>query len=209
MTEAVLLILAAMALAFIINLVPAFMPSTWMVMAFFYIEFDLPLLALTVGSAFASAAGRLVLAKASTAFTRRFARREQSDLRELGGFLDEHRRYVGPAVFAYALTPLPTNNLFIAAGMVEVDLAGVLAGFVAARVLANTFWVWTTDRVFNSLGDLFTSALTGPAGITLQVLGLASVVLLFKVPWARWLRRAAGGGGKPATPHGGRARRGA
>jgi hypothetical protein len=77
-----------------------------------------------------------------------------------------------------------------------------VTGFVVARVLANTFWVWTTNLAFNSLGELFTSALTGPAGIALQVAGLASIVLLFKVPWARWLRRAAGGDDPPDAKHG-------
>lgn len=193
MGETILLICAAMALAFAINLVPAFMPSTWMVMAFFYIKFGLPLLILTVGGAIASALGRILLAKASTAFKRRFMRSQQSDLDDLGGFLNEHRRYVGPAVFAYSLTPLPTNNLFIAAGMAEVNMVAVVSGFIAARVIANTFWVWTTHKAFTSLGDVFESTLTGPWGIALEVAGLLSVVLLFKLPWAKWLRRLTGG----------------
>ena len=135
--ETVLLICAALALAFAINLVPAFMPSTWMVMAFFYIKFGLPLLILTVGGAIASALGRVVLAKASTLFKRRFLRSQESDLDELGEFLNEHRQYVGPAVFAYSLTPLPTNNLFIAAGMAEVNMVAVVSGFIAARVIGG------------------------------------------------------------------------
>src|SRR5438874_580229 len=194
MGETILLICAAMALAFAINLVPAFMPSTWMVMAFFYIKFGLPLLVLTIGGAIASALGRILLAKASTLFKRRFMRSRESDLDELGEFLNEHRTYVGPAVFAYSLTPLPTNNLFIAAGMAEVNMVAVVAGFIAARVIANTFWVWTTHRAFSSLKDVFEAGLTGPWGIGLEVAGLLSVVLLFKLPWAKWLRRMTDGG---------------
>ena len=91
MLEAILLICAAMALAFAINLAPAFMPSTWMVMAFFYIRFDLPLLVLTLGSAIASALGRMVLAWGSHAFSGRFMPGQRQDLDELGAFLDEHR----------------------------------------------------------------------------------------------------------------------
>ena len=194
--ETVLLICAALALAFAINLAPAFMPSTWMVMAFFYIKFGLPLLILTVGGAIASALGRVVLAKASTLFKRRFLRSQQSDLDELGEFLNEHRQYVGPAVFAYSLTPLPTNNLFIAAGMAEVNMVAVVSGFTAATVIANTFWVWTTNKAFTSLSAVFESTLTGPWGIALEVAGLLSVVLLFKLPWAKWLRRMTDGGGR-------------
>jgi len=72
-----------MALAFVINLVPAFMPSTWMVMAFFYIRFDLPLLVLTIGGAIASAFGRVALARGTRAFSRRFLTKQRNDLDEL------------------------------------------------------------------------------------------------------------------------------
>jgi len=195
--DAILLIVAAMALAFVINLVPAFMPSTWMVMAFFYIRFDLPLLVLTLGSAVASALGRMVLAWGSHAFSRRFLPGQRADLDELGAFLDDHRHVVGPAVFLYALSPLPTNNLFIAAGMTGVNMTAVVAGFIASRMIANTFWVWTTNKAFDSLGTLFTDAITGPLGITLEIVGLIAVVLTFRLPWARWLRRATRRGARP------------
>ncbi|MDE3096890.1 MAG: hypothetical protein KGK07_12955 [Chloroflexota bacterium] len=195
MLEATLLVCAAMALAFLINLVPAFMPSTWMVMAFFYIKFGLPLLVLTLGSAVASALGRMVLAWASLRFRQRFITgRSAEDLDELGAFLNDHRRYVGPMVFLYTLSPLPTNNLFIAAGMTRVDMAAVVIGFTTSRMIANTFWVWTTNAAFGSLGALFRGAFTGPLGVALEVAGVMSVVLLFRIPWARWLRRAVDGG---------------
>ena len=74
MTETVLWLLVAFALVFAINLVPAFMPSSWMVLAFFYIKFDLPLLVLTIGGAIVSGFGRMALAKGSAVFRRRFMR---------------------------------------------------------------------------------------------------------------------------------------
>ena len=190
--ESILLVAAALALAFVINLAPAFMPATWMVMAFFYIEYDLPLLALTLGGAITSALGRLALAWVSLRFRKRFAKEKSaSDLDELGRFLNAHRRYLGPAVFAYALSPLPTNNLFIAAGMAGVNMTVIVIAFIASRMIANTFWVWTTNRAFHSLGSVFRGTLTGPVGIGLEIAGLLSVVLLFKLPWATWLRRIA------------------
>lgn len=198
MAETIGWILLALSLAFVINLVPAFMPSTWMVLAFFYIRFDLPLLALTIGGAIVSGLGRLLLAKGSTAFKRRFMQDKQGDLDELGALLDEHRHVLTPTVFLYALTPFPTNNLFIAAGMVEVNIAWVLLGFWAARIIADTFWVWTTNRAFDSLGALFEGAFTGPAAVALQIAGIASIVLLYKVPWARWIRRYFRRGATPA-----------
>jgi hypothetical protein len=198
--ETVLWLLAAFALVFLINLVPAFMPSSWMVLAFFYIKFDLPLLVLTVGGAIVSGFGRLALAKGSAAFRRRFMHGKEPDLRRLGAFLDEHRRFAAPATFAYTLTPFPTNNLFIAAGMVGVNLRWVLAGFWAGRILADTFWVWTTHRVFNSIGDVFSETVGGRVAIGLQSASLISVFLLYQLPWGRWLRRLADRNGAGTAP---------
>jgi hypothetical protein len=203
MTETVLWLLAAFALVFAINLVPAFMPSSWMVLAFFYIKFDLPLLVLTIGGAIVSGLGRLALAKGSAAFRRRYMRAREADLTRLGTFLDEHRNYVAPATFLYVLTPFPTNNLFIAAGMVGVNLAWVLTGFWAGRILADTFWVWTTHRVFNSIGEVFGTTVSGRVAIALQLGSLTSLVLLYRLPWGRWLRRVIDGRGHASVDAGG------
>jgi hypothetical protein len=203
MTETVLWLLAAFALVFAINLMPAFMPSSWMVLAFFYIKFDLPLLVLTIGGAIVSGFGRLALAKGSAVFRRRFMRAKEADLTRLGAFLDEHRNYVAPATFLYVLTPFPTNNLFIAAGMVGVNLVWVLAGFWAGRILADTFWVWTTNRVFDSIGEVFGTTVGGRVAIGLQLGSLASLVLLYQLPWGRWLRRIVDRNRNPAARVGG------
>ncbi len=184
----------ALALIFVINLVPAFMPSSWMVMALFYIQFDVPLLPLTLLGALVSGFGRLVLARASTIVKRRWMAGKRADLEQLGAFLEERQRYTGLAVFLYALTPLPTNNLFVAAGMVEVNMVWVLAGFWSARMLADTFWVWTADLAIDGIGDLFTGAVGSWTAVLLQAAGLAAIVLLYVLPWARWLRIAVNGG---------------
>ncbi len=196
--ETVAWLLAAYALIFAINVVPAFMPSSWMVMAFFYVKFGLPLVVLTVGGAIISGLGRLMLAKASHGFSGRCMRTKQSDLEYLGRYLDEHRRFAGPATFLYTLSPFPTNNLFVAAGLVGVNLTWVLAGFWAGRIIADTFWVWTTNKAFDSFGDVFGGAIDGRWAIALQILSVLSVLLLYRLPWARWLRRAIDGAESPA-----------
>jgi hypothetical protein len=39
---------------------------------------------------------------------------------------------------------------------------------------------------------VFETSFGGPLAIGLQVLSLMSVVLLYQLPWARWLRRLVG-----------------
>ena len=93
--------------------------------------------------------------------------------------------------------------MFVAAGMTSVSLGWVIAGFIAARLIANTALIWTTDRVFTSMGDIFRGAVGSWLAVGLQVVGVAGIILLYRLPWARWLRRWAdgnGGDGATATP---------
>jgi hypothetical protein len=189
MLETTAWLLLAFALIFVINLLPAFMPASWMVMSFFYIQFDLPLLVLAVGGTIASAGGRLLLAGISAWSRRALPRASREDLDELGAFLSERRQVLAPTAFLYALTPLPTNNLFVAAGLAGVSMAHVIAGFFVARLIANTLLVWTTDRVFDDLGEVFGGAYGNWLAITIQLMSVTSIILLYKLPWARWLRR--------------------
>jgi hypothetical protein len=102
--------LLAYAIAFVINIVPAFMPSTWMVLAFFHIQFDLPILPLTIGGAFFSGLGRIVLAKFSSLYTRHVRKRDK-ELDEIKTYLDRRRNGVGVATFFYCLLPLDEQPL--------------------------------------------------------------------------------------------------
>jgi uncharacterized membrane protein YdjX (TVP38/TMEM64 family) len=178
----------AYAIAFVINLVPAFMPSTWLVLAFFHVKFDLPILPLTIGGALSSGLGRIVLARATTSFNRRFVRRD-SEIDEVKTYLEQRRNYVGLATFGYCLMPLPTNSLFVAAGVVEVSLLRVMIGFWAGRILADTFYVWTTDRIFSSFGNVFEQYYDSWTVVLLQCVSLLGALLLILVPWPRWLLR--------------------
>jgi hypothetical protein len=127
-------------------------------------------------------------------------KKQSPDLNELGGFLDDHRRHVGLAVFLYALSPLPTNNLFIAAGMVQLSIASVLVGFIAGRLIADTFWVWVAHRAFRSFEGVFTRAFGDWTAILLQLGSLVSVLLIMQIPWGRWLRRHVRGRGAATEP---------
>ena len=69
------------------------------------------------------------------------------------------------------------------------NLAWVLLGYWSARAIADTFWVWTTDQVFESLGDIFGGVYGDWFGIAFQLLGITSIALLYFLPWAKWLRR--------------------
>jgi hypothetical protein len=180
--------LIAMVVVFLINLSPGFMPSTWMVLAFFYIQFDLPLVPLAICGALVSGLGRFCLANGSSWFTDHFMTGKKDDLQSLGDYLERKHGLVAGFVFVYSLLPLPTTNLFLAAGMTRVNLAYVLGGFYAARLPADLFWIWTTNATFQSLDEVFARS-GNLIAIVLQAGALLSVGLLYFLPWGKWLKR--------------------
>src|SRR5918912_2441343 len=105
--------LTALALAYltaiVVNLLPAFMPPTFLVLAFFLIHYHLPLLPLTIGSAFAAGLGRLGLAVAIRNWGRNLLSRDRrSNLRRLGDWLEAKPRWVITlAVALFTLGPIP------------------------------------------------------------------------------------------------------
>jgi len=180
--------LLAYGIALVINMIPAFMPSTWMVLAFFHIQFDLPILPLTLGGALFSGFGRIVLARASSLYTR-YVRKRDKELDEIKTYLDRRRNRVGLAMFLYCLLPLPTNSLFVAAGMIEVSMVQAMIGFWAGRAIADTFYVWSTSKAFGSFGGVFEDYYQDWQAIALQLLWLAGALVLLVVPWPRWVFR--------------------
>jgi len=164
------------------------MPSTWMVLAFFHIQFDLPILPLTLGGALFSGLGRIVLARVSSLYTRHVRKRDK-ELDEIKTYLDRRRNRVGVATFLYCLLPLPTNSLFVAAGMIDVSMLRVMIGFWAGRAIADTFYVWSTSKAFGSFGGVFEDYYNNWQAVAFQLLGLLGAAMLLFVPWPRWVFR--------------------
>lgn len=178
---------AAWIVALVINVIPAFMPPTWSVLAVFKITSNLPLVPLTVGGAAMSAAGRAVLARSSRALENKLSETDRANARALGAFVNRHRRWREVIVFGYCLGPFPSNPLFIAAGVGRVPLRPVVVTFFISRAIADTFWVWGAGRASASLGDVFVSSLTSWQSIAIQIVSVLLVALVLRLPWARWL----------------------
>jgi hypothetical protein len=179
----------AWGIALAINVVPAFMPPTWSVMAAIRIMAGLPLLPLTVGGALMSGCGRLILAEGSRRLGRSLPEQGRQNATAVGDAMTRHPRWQLLTIFVVCLTPFPSNALFIASGVGRLPLPRVVLAFVLSRSIADTFWVWAAGRVARSLPDTLTAQFRSPVGIALQVLSVGLVVLLLRLPWARWLHR--------------------
>jgi hypothetical protein len=184
-------LVAAWLIVLVVNIAPAFMPPTWAVLATFHIARpEIPLLPLTIGGAAMSALGRSRLAVLSRAGGRLLPEHDRENAEALGAFFQRHQRVGLALLFLYCLGPLPSNALFIAAGLGRVRLGVVTVTFFLSRAIADSFWVWGVGRASGSLSRTFEQYLTSWQAILLQLATIAAVLLVLRLPWTRWLASA-------------------
>lgn len=174
-----------------INMMPAFGPPTWSVIAVYGVSTELPLPALVLVGAFAAASGRLALAhgfrllgtRVPATLRRNFAAaREAFEQRPKAGML-------GLAVFA--LSPVPSAQLFEAAGLAGVRLFGFTAAFFAGRLVSYSIYAAAARGLReHTLGEAMLDHLSSPWGIAVQLATIAALVGFVRIDWVRIAARA-------------------
>jgi membrane protein YqaA with SNARE-associated domain len=182
-------LLIAWAVVFLMNLVPYFMPPTWAVVTFFLIAFSLPVWPLAIGCAFASTAGRCALYALSAKFGRRLlSERRQRNVAALGTWLNQRPGWRGVVdVLIYSLGPIPSNDLFIAAGLSGAKLWPVALGFLPGRMVSYPALALAAQGANDRLGGLLTRQWHDPKWLALELLSIAGIVLFSRIDWARIL----------------------
>ena len=142
---------------------------------------------LVVLGAVAAGAGRLCLALAVRRMRERLPRDRVESLRALGGYLTGHRGRSAAGLTLFALSPLPSAQLFEAAGVLEVPLLPVTGAFFAGRLASYSIYLAVAGVAERSFGDQLRHSLTSWPSIALQAALLAGVVALARVDWRRHL----------------------
>jgi membrane protein YqaA with SNARE-associated domain len=182
-------LLAAYAVVIAINVIPYFMPATWMVVAFFLIAFHLPFWPLCIGAAFASTGGRYILARISGRWGRRLLSVDhQRNVAALGSWLNRRATWRRALeVFLYSLGPIPSNQIFIAAGLARASIGPVAAGFFVGRLISYPVLAGGAKGVNDHFNNLFTRALHDPKSLILELASIAVIVVFTKIDWPRVL----------------------
>lgn len=176
------------AIVFLINVMPGLMPATWAILAFFFIKFGLQLLPTVILGAIMATMGRWVLAKTAKRFIRpHLSVKTQNNMAALGRFLTHNRKLSIPLVFAYAFLPIPSNQVFIAAGLSGVGVELISFSFLMGRLISYTFWVKVADKVTDNLNTIIVGDALNPKSLVLEAIGLVVLVLIMKIPWSKWL----------------------
>lgn len=182
-------LLIALGVVFAVNLLPAFGPPTWAVLVFFSLQFELPAVPLVLGGALAAASGRYVLASVTRRLRPRLSAARLRRLDRAQTALGSDRRRTVAGLGLFALSPVPSGQLFVAAGLMTVPLLPLTAAFFAGRLVSYSIYVSAANLAADNLGEVVLDALTSPLGMALQLAMLIALGFLL-------------GGFKPDEPRG-------
>jgi membrane protein DedA with SNARE-associated domain len=181
--------LAVFAIVFGVNLLPAFGPPTWAILVFTRLHWHLNPVALVLIGAVAAASGRYLLALGAQRFSGKLPARMRSNLEVARALLDQKRGSTLAVFAVFVVSPLPSAQLFVAAGFLHLELRLFTLAFFVGRLVSYSLYVSlavVADKQFgNVLSNLFGSAWS----IILQIALLVAVCLLPLVDWRRVLNR--------------------
>ena len=177
-------LLLVVAVVFGINLLPALGPPTWAVLVFFRFRYpEVPASALIVAGAFAAASGRLLLALAFRGFGAKLPAKRREGLQVLGHAIGESRAGLLASFALFAVAPLPSAQLFEAAGLARIRLGHLLAAFFLGRLVSYSIYVGGASTAHQSLSRLFSKGLFSPQAITTELVGVALLLAVVLIDW--------------------------
>ena len=169
-----------------VNLLPAFGPPTWSVIVVYGLSTRMPLVPLVLISAVAAASGRFALAHVFRLLRGKVPEKIKRNLEAAGKAIEKRKRGTFFGLGLFALSPLPSAQLFEAAGLTGVRLARFTAAFFVGRLVSYSIYAVTAKGIEKtSIGDAFRHSLTSPVGIGLQVMMIGLLVALTQVDWEK------------------------
>ncbi len=165
-----------------VNAAPILMPPTWIILSsFFVLDASLDPFLLALVGATGATIGRFFL-KCISGFFRRFVGKEQeSNLDAIGNFLNKKKFGYTLTSFLFAATPLPSNMLFVAYGMMRAKSIGLYIGFWCGRLLSYYIMITISEAVLAPLLQLFEDRITGI--IVADIIGIGAVIFFTCINW--------------------------
>ena len=146
----------------------------------------MPLIPLVLISAVAAASGRFALAHVFRLLRGKVPEKIKRNLEAAGKAIEKRKRGTFFGLGLFALSPLPSAQLFEAAGLTGVRLARFAAAFFVGRLVSYSIYAVTAKGIEKtSIGDAFRHSLTSPVGIGLQVMMIGLLVAVTQIDWEK------------------------
>ena len=158
------------------------MPPTWIVLSSFYaLDTTLDPLSLALVGATGATLGRFFLKSMSRFFRGIVGKEQKSNLDAIGEFLNRKKFGYIITSFLFAATPLPSNMLFVAYGMMRAKSIGLYVGFWFGRILSYYIMITISKAVLTPFLTLFEDRYIGI--LVADGLGIGVVILFTCIDW--------------------------
>ena len=166
-----------------VNASPILMPPSWIVLTSFYLlDPTLNIVILSMVGATGATIGRFVLKKISGLFRRFVGEEQKSNLDIIGDYLNRKKFGYLIASFLFGATPLPSNMLFIAYGLMRAKSIGIYLGFWTGRVLSYIVMIYFGNAVLKPFIEIFEDRLVGI--LLIDGVGIGVIVFFASINWA-------------------------
>ena len=165
-----------------VNAAPLLMPPSWIVLASFYaLDPQLDPIILALVGATGATIGRFILKQISSLFRKFVGKEQQSNLDVIGNYLNRKRFGYPIASFLFAATPLPSNMLFVAYGLMRAKSIGLYIGFWFGRLISYYLMLTISEIVLSPFLNLFEDRLVGI--LIADGAGIGVVILFMSINW--------------------------
>ena len=165
-----------------VNAAPLLMPPTWIILSsFFVLDQSFDPITLSLIGATGATIGRFLLKIVSGYFRSVVGNQQKTNLDSIGNFLNRKKFGYIISSFLFAATPLPSNMLFIAYGLMRAKSLGLYLGFWLGRVISYYIMISISKIVLTPFIELFEDRYIGI--LVADVLGISVVIFFTCIDW--------------------------
>lgn len=174
----------------VFNLAPAFAPPTWTVLVFFSLNSQLPPWLIVIVGAVCAGIGRYNLARVTGLLRFKIKGKALQNLHNARLVLEEKSARKVFLLALFVVSPLPSAQLFEAAGLIGARLIPLTLAFFSGRLITYSFYVaGATQLKARGIGDLISEQFTSIWAIIFQGAMIAAIFLLTRIDWSHVLNR--------------------
>lgn len=170
--------------AVILNVIPVFMPPTWAVLAWAHLQEGAGVLPLALVGAVGATTGRALLAFGGRLLGASIIPgRWRTNIETLANALRSRKSWGLSTLALMGAGAVPSNQLFLAAGIARAPLGALLLVFGVSRCIGYIFWIIVADTAVSSIGDALRPRLGSGAAIAAQVVAFALLIVVMQIDW--------------------------
>jgi membrane protein YqaA with SNARE-associated domain len=167
---------------FVLSIIPILTPPTWIIVVSAYSLNDQlnPLLLSAIGAT-AAVIGRMILLQVSTIGRKAINDQRKSSLEKLRKYLEKTRYGYLFGTLLFALTPLPSNMLFISYGLMNAKSLGIIAGFWIGRFIAYLLMISLSKYFVDYFKGILNSDIQSI--FIIDIIGIIMTLFMLLIDW--------------------------